>query len=76
MSHPLDTLAKSLSTPGIDRDALFHSSIGEEVFIYYSDPSNPEKVIREDKAGNKQSGDVIAFLMPGKKVKAKRTKRI
>jgi hypothetical protein len=52
----LQRLGKALSKPGISRDAVFGASPKRNAYAYSVDPSNVERVIREDAAGNRTVG--------------------
>lgn len=49
-------LGKALSKPGISREAVFGTNPKPDAYAYSVDPSNPERVIREDAAGNRTVG--------------------
>jgi hypothetical protein len=52
-------LGKGLSKPGISRDAVFGPNPKRNAYAYSVDPTNPERMIREDAAGNRTVGRMI-----------------
>jgi hypothetical protein len=56
VSYLLPKMAQALVRPGLSKKAVFHSNAGKTVYAYSIDPNNPERLIREDAAGDKTKG--------------------
>lgn len=52
----LRKLGRALSKPGISREAVFGPTPNPKAYAYSIDPANPERMIREDVAGNRTVG--------------------
>lgn len=55
----LPRFVKAISTPGLNRDAIFKGRSNKGVYAYSLDPKNPDLLIREDASGKKTTGKLV-----------------
>lgn len=55
----LRKIGKALSRPGVSREAVFGRAPKHNFFVYSLDPTDPNRMIREDVAGNRTVGRMV-----------------
>jgi hypothetical protein len=55
----LRKVGRALSRPGVSREAVFGKAPKSNFFVYSLDPSDPNRMIREDAAGNRTVGRMV-----------------